>query len=77
MEPVDQLDDQIHKALNLAYFIHGSKAQAIEIVANALNKLEVAVQAQDKRLYYEPQGRTTSRRARNKISFGENGKTGS
>jgi hypothetical protein len=71
MERVEQLDELINQALGLAYFIHGDKTLAIETVTNALNKLDVAVQAQDKRLYYEPQGRTTTRKARNKISFGE------
>src|ERR1044072_922525 len=71
MERADQLDDTITKALNLAYFIHGNKALAMQTVTNALNKLEVAVQAQDKRLYYEPQGRATTRKTRNKINFGE------
>lgn len=71
MEKADLLDATIHQALRLAYFIHGDKALALQIVSNALNKLEVAVQAQDKRLYYEPQGRTTTRKARNKINFDE------
>ncbi|MEW6127295.1 MAG: hypothetical protein AB1757_09665 [Acidobacteriota bacterium] len=71
MEKTDLLDVTINQALSLAYFIHGDKTLALQIVTSALNKLEVAVQAQDKRLYYEPQGRTTARKARNRINYNE------
>ncbi len=63
--------DLLVRAYKLAYFIHGDKAAAIEIAEDALSKLEVACAAQDKRLYYSPVGRASSRGSRSKVSLSE------
>jgi hypothetical protein len=52
----------LNKAYRLAYFLHQDKGMAIRIVAAATLKLNVAMAAQSKRLYYVPVGR---------VSFGE------
>ncbi len=64
------------KGFELVYFIHPQKDLAIRVATEAMNKLEVAVAAQDKRLYYTPKGRGPADRARtekfrNKVSMGE------
>jgi hypothetical protein len=71
MDRTENFDAVLQDALQLACFIHGDKATAAEIAANALSKLEVAAQAQDKRLYYTPSGRSSSRVARTKVSLCE------
>jgi hypothetical protein len=68
--------DMLRMAYELAYFIHSDKKDAISIVTAALAKQEVAVAAQDKRLYYRPTGRplsATSREhaSRTKVSLSE------
>ena len=47
----------LNKAYRLAYFLHQDKGLAIRIVAAATLKLNVAMAAQTKRLYYIPVGR--------------------
>jgi hypothetical protein len=69
-------DDLLTKAFRLAYFIHGNKETAVRIVSGAMAKLEVAATAQDKRLYYRPNGRKLLRRPRsvgfrNRVTFNE------
>jgi hypothetical protein len=70
-------DVLLNKAFNLACFILGDRNAALRVVAGALAKLEVAVAAQGKRLYYRPTGRPSSSRRtqsnpfRNNISFNE------
>lgn len=64
-------DEWLNKAFQLAYFIHGDKATAMQIVTSAMTLLEVAAAAQDKRLYYTPTGRTLARKARTKVSLSE------
>lgn len=66
----------INKAFSLAYFIHRDKKLAINIAAQSVTKLEVAMLAQDKRLYYKPTGRAkdgqlTNTRFRTKVSMNE------
>ena len=46
------------KAFELAYFIHPDKELALEIARDALSKLEATSQAQFKRFYYKPTGRS-------------------
>lgn len=48
-EPVD---DALTRAFQLAYFIHPDRFLALQIALGALAKLNVASDAQDKRLYY-------------------------
>src|SRR6266849_3528813 len=48
------IDDVIRRGFELAYFIHGDKPTAIDVVTEAAEKLDVAMVAQDKRLYYHP-----------------------
>ena len=64
-------NEYVNRAYQLAYFIHGDKATAMQIVSSAMNLLEVASAAQDKRLYYTPTGRTLTRKARTKVSLSE------
>src|SRR5689334_2067884 len=64
-------DEWLNKAFQLAYFIHGDKATAMQIVTGAMTLLEVAAAAQDKRLYYTPTGRALARKARTKVSLSE------
>ena len=67
----------LNKAYRLAYFLHQDKGIAIRIVAAATLKLNVAMAAQSKRLYYVPVGRFSrgeSRRTdgiRNKTLFSD------
>src|SRR5215510_4865583 len=65
-------EESLARAFQLAYFIHGDKETALNIVTEAFAKLEVAAAAQDKRLYYTPTGRATrAERFRTKVSVGE------
>jgi hypothetical protein len=64
-------DEWLNKAFQLAYFIHGDKTTAMQIVTSAMTLLEIAATAQDKRLYYTPTGRTLARKARTKVSLSE------
>jgi hypothetical protein len=59
----------IEKAFKLAFFIHAEKQVAIDITIEAMDKLELASVAQDKRLYYRPVGRSLSRAARTRVSL--------
>ena len=67
----------LNKAYRLAYFLHQDKATAMQIVAAATLKLNVALAVQSKRLYYIPVGRFSrgeSRRTdgiRNKALFSD------
>ncbi|MBI3653498.1 MAG: hypothetical protein HY231_20910 [Acidobacteria bacterium] len=71
MDRTENVDAAMHHALQLAFFIHGDKATATQVAAQALSKLQLAAQAQDKRLYYTPSGRAAARSARTKVSLGE------
>jgi hypothetical protein len=70
-------EEVLNKAYRLAYFLHQDKGMAIRIVAAATLKLNVAMAAQSKRLYYVPVGRFSrgeSRRTdgiRNKALFSD------
>jgi hypothetical protein len=69
-----RLEEAGARAFELAYFIHGDRAVALRIAAEAMAKLEVVSAAQDKRLYYTPAGRAPSAngdRFRNKVSVSE------
>lgn len=50
-------EEVLNKAYHLAYFLHQDKGVAIQIVAAATLKLNVAMAVQSKRLYYVPVGR--------------------
>ena len=67
----ENFETLLKRALQLAYFLHGDRTVAVEIAASAVKKLEVAAQAQDKRLYYTPGGRDAGRGARTKVTLGE------
>jgi hypothetical protein len=69
-------DGLLNKAFHLACFILGDRDAALRVVTSALAKLEVAIAAQGKRVYYRPTGRLWARRSqwnrfRNNISFNE------
>jgi len=70
-------EEALNKAYRLAYFLHQDKSAAMRIVAAATLKLNVAMAAQTKRLYYIPVGRFSrgeSRRTdgiRNKTLFSD------
>lgn len=65
-------DEWLNKAFQLAYFIHGERETAKRIAVNAMNKLETASNAQFKRFYYTPTGRSeNSRAARSRVSLND------
>jgi hypothetical protein len=70
-------EEVLNKAYRLAYFLHQDKGIALQIVAAATLKLNVAMAVQSKRLYYIPVGRLSrgeSRRTdgiRNKALFSD------
>src|SRR4051812_46299222 len=65
-------DDWLARAFRLAYFLHGERNIAVEIVVRATNKLQLAATAQSKRLYYRLTGRAeTQRKARSKVTMSE------
>src|SRR5262245_44859190 len=69
-------DVLLNKAFQLACFIHGDKGTALKVLNLSLERLETAVAAQDKRLYYTPAGKHVSCRdrpigSRYKVSFSE------
>lgn len=66
MERKDPTDESFARAFELAYFIHGDRATALKIATEALARLEVALAAQDKRLYYR-----NPERHRTKVSVSE------
>lgn len=64
------------RACQLAYFLHHDKTTALQIVTDALTRLETAATIQDKRLYYEPTGGWRGARQRgwrNKVWLSELG----
>lgn len=76
MEDRESKRESLKRAFQLAYFIHGDRALAIRIVTEALAKLEMAIAAQDRRLYYAPNGRLLPgqpkpQRFRNRVSLSE------
>jgi hypothetical protein len=63
-------------AFNLAFFIHPDEGTALRIASDALAGLDMALSAQDKRLYYSPVGQFFSRqhsslKLRNRVSVNE------
>ena len=76
MDRITSIDEMLQKAYRLAYFIHGDRGTAMRIVSGAMAKLDVAVTAQGKRLYYKPTGRALLHRTkldqfRSKVAFSE------
>ncbi|HEU4388181.1 MAG TPA: hypothetical protein VFV34_10310 [Blastocatellia bacterium] len=67
----DASNDITERAFKLAYFIHGDVPLSMSIAAGALSKLEVTASAQDKRLYYNPAGRSRSPALRTKVFLNE------
>jgi len=65
------IDEWQARAFRLAYFLHGERETAVQIAARALNKLQLAANAQGKRLYYRLTGRADAHKARSKISLSE------
>ncbi|HEV8367159.1 MAG TPA: hypothetical protein VGQ39_04335 [Pyrinomonadaceae bacterium] len=65
------LNEWPERAFRLAYFLHGERETAVHIAARALNKLQLAANAQGKRLYYRLTGRADARKSRSKISVSE------
>src|SRR5215467_14607321 len=69
-------DGLLNRAFQLACFIHGDKGTALKVLNLSLERLETAVAAQDKRLYYTPAGKRISppdrsTGSRYKVSFTE------
>src|SRR6185436_3697121 len=69
-------DAIINKAFRLACFINGNESTALKVLNSSLERLETAVAAQDKRLYYTPSARQASSRrgsagSRYKVSLSE------
>ncbi len=65
-------DEWLNKAFQLAFFIHGERGTAKRIAAAAMDKLEVASNAQFKRYYYTPTGRAeTARATRSRVSLND------
>lgn len=67
---------RLNRAFQLAFFIHGDQATAVRIATDAMDKLDVALAAQDKRRYYTLAGRLlpevlTAQRFRLKVSMSE------
>lgn len=67
MNELSRTEKWLGKAFELAYFIHGDIEIAKQVAFNAMNKLEVASNAQYKRFYYTPEARN----ARNKVSMND------
>lgn len=67
MNELSRTEKWLEKAFQLAYFIHGDVEIAKQIAFNAMNKLEVASNAQYKRYYYTPEARNS----RNKVSMND------
>lgn len=67
MNELTRTEKWLEKAFELAYFIHGDIEVAKQIAFNAMNKLEVASNAQYKRFYYTPEARNS----RNKVSMND------
>lgn len=58
-------DEWLNKAFRLAFFIHGERETAKRIAVSAMNKLEIASNAQFKRYYYTPNA------TRSRVSFND------
>ncbi len=67
MNELSRTEKWLEKAFELAFFIHGDVEIAKHIAFNAMNKLEVASNAQYKRFYYAPEARNS----RNKVSMND------
>jgi hypothetical protein len=66
--------DLMDRAFDLAYFIHRDAELSLTITMQALAKLELAVEAQDRRRYYNLRGRVFSgkvQKLRTKVSVNE------
>ena len=71
---VDPGSDAASAAFRLAHFLHPDRETALRLATAALAKLEVAVSAQDKRLYYRGRAGSASLKAgvfRRKVWMGE------
>ena len=77
VEPTEApaLEALFHRAIDLAFFVLGDSALAAEAAVEAVAKLRVAVQAQERRLSYVPKGRRreaeTARPARTRVNVAE------
>jgi len=58
-------NEWLNKAFQLAFFIHGERETAKRIAVSAMNKLEIASNAQFKRYYYTPNA------TRSRVSFND------
>lgn len=67
MNELTRTEKWLEKAFELSFFIHGDVDIAKQIAFNAMNKLEVASNAQYKRFYYTPEARNS----RNKVSMND------
>jgi hypothetical protein len=61
------MDKSLNRVFQLAFFIHGDRVIAADIVTEALDKLDAASAAQFKRLYYEPAGRPSPQPGTNRF----------
>jgi hypothetical protein len=62
----------LERAFQLAHRIHPDRGRALQVAAQALAKLELAMLVQDKRRYYHPRGQGGEPPAfRTRVSFGE------
>src|SRR5262249_22738282 len=60
------MDQKLRLAFQLAYFILGDEQTALRVTREAVGTLDVALAAQDKRLYYEPGSRAAQPKAQPK-----------
>jgi hypothetical protein len=67
MNELTRTEKWLEKAFQLGFFIHGDVEIAKQIAFNAMNKLEVASNAQYKRFYYTLEARNS----RNKVSMND------
>jgi hypothetical protein len=71
------MDEKLRHAFQLAHFILGDEAAALRVTREAVAMLDVALAAQDRRLYYTPGSRAVApsakpdARFRTKVSLGE------
>jgi hypothetical protein len=69
------MDEKLRRAFQLAFFILGDERAALRVTQEAVATLDVALAAQDKRLYYAPGSRAaqppTGARFRTKVSLSE------
>ncbi|HJQ22514.1 MAG TPA: hypothetical protein VKA60_01275 [Blastocatellia bacterium] len=71
MATITPLNELLTSAFELAYFIVGDRTIAIYVAMAAVDKLQVAALAQDRRLDYTPVGRFTQPAIRTKINLSE------